>query len=63
MTWINQPYIPGWWPGGSYPAQQGWQCPCCRRVYSPTTAMCFTCGSTTVTSGSETVKNVGGDSK
>lgn len=29
-----------------YPAmvQQGWQCPCCRRVYSPTIPMCFTCG-------------------
>ena len=23
--------------------QQGWQCPCCRRIYSPTTPMCFTC--------------------
>jgi len=23
--------------------QQGWQCPCCQRVYSPTTPMCFTC--------------------
>jgi hypothetical protein len=23
---------------------QGWQCPCCQRVYSPTTPMCFTCG-------------------
>ena len=25
-------------------AQQGWQCPICMRVYSPTTPMCFTCG-------------------
>lgn len=22
---------------------QGWQCPCCGRVYSPTTPMCFYC--------------------
>ena len=25
-------------------AQQGWQCPICRRVYSPTTPMCYYCG-------------------
>lgn len=25
-------------------AQQGWQCPICRRVYSPLTAMCYYCG-------------------
>lgn len=24
--------------------QQGWQCPCCKRVYSPTTSMCMYCG-------------------
>ena len=23
--------------------QQGWQCPCCNKVYSPTTQMCFYC--------------------
>ena len=23
---------------------QGWQCPICRRVYSPTTPMCWYCG-------------------
>lgn len=23
---------------------QGWQCPICKRVYSPTTPMCFYCG-------------------
>jgi uncharacterized OB-fold protein len=22
---------------------QGWQCPVCKSVYSPTTPMCFTC--------------------
>ena len=25
-------------------AQQGWQCPICKRVYSPTTLMCYYCG-------------------
>ena len=24
--------------------QQGWQCPICKRVYSPTTMMCMYCG-------------------
>lgn len=24
--------------------QQGWQCPLCKRVYSPSTPCCFTCG-------------------
>ena len=24
--------------------QQGWQCPICKRIYSPTTSMCFYCG-------------------
>lgn len=28
-------------------APRGWRCPCCNRVYSPTTPMCFTCGGTT----------------
>jgi hypothetical protein len=23
--------------------QQGWQCPICKTVYSPTTSMCFFC--------------------
>lgn len=39
-------------------AQQGWQCPICKRVYSPMTPMCYSCGgeqktvtSTTSTSG------------
>ena len=26
------------------PPQQGWQCPLCGRVYSPTTMMCLYCG-------------------
>lgn len=25
-------------------AQQGWQCPICKRVYSPMTPMCWYCG-------------------
>lgn len=25
-------------------AQQGWQCPICKRVYSPFTPCCFSCG-------------------
>lgn len=25
-------------------AQQGWQCPICKRVYSPMTFMCYYCG-------------------
>jgi hypothetical protein len=31
------------WPGGNFP-QQGWQCPCCRRVYAPFCPQCFHCG-------------------
>lgn len=30
--------------------QQGWQCPICKRVYSPSTMMCYYCGGNTVTS-------------
>ena len=30
-------------------APQGWQCPVCKRVYSPTTMMCFYCGGIEVT--------------
>ena len=37
-------------------AQQGWQCPICKRVYSPTTSMCYYCGNTeTVTTTTVTV--------
>lgn len=31
-------------------AQQGWQCPICKRVYSPMTCMCYYCGGESVTS-------------
>ena len=38
-------------------AQQGWQCPICKRVYSPTTTMCYYCGNTeTITSNTTTIK-------
>ncbi len=34
---------------------QGWQCPVCKRVYSPMTPMCYHCGdSKTVTIGTTT---------
>ncbi len=29
---------------GLMPAAQGWQCPICKRIYSPTTIMCLYCG-------------------
>lgn len=41
--------------------QQGWQCPICRRVYSPFTSMCLYCGkgeiSTSTSTNIETVSN------
>lgn len=30
-------------------AQQGWQCPICKRVYAPNTPMCWYCGGESVT--------------
>ena len=30
-------------------AQQGWQCPICKRVYSPFTPCCFNCGAEGIT--------------
>ena len=32
--------------------QQGWQCPICKRVYAPTTEMCYYCPGETQTSTS-----------
>ena len=29
------------------PAPQGWQCPVCKRVYSPSTPICYYCGGST----------------
>ena len=33
------------WQEPNLSAPQGWVCPKCGRVYSPTTPMCFYCGS------------------
>ena len=35
-------------------APQGWQCPVCRRVYSPTTPWCYFCGNETYTTSTTT---------
>lgn len=46
MTYVYGPFD-GWRNQNWYPSMcvpQGWQCPCCRKVYSPTTPICFTCG-------------------
>ena len=38
-------------------AQQGWQCPICRRVYSPSTPMCWYCGNgETITTNNINIK-------
>jgi hypothetical protein len=40
---------------------QGWECPKCKRVYSPTTIMCIACPSLTAsTSNSTTNTPIGG---
>ena len=33
---------------------QGWQCPVCKRVYSPSTPMCYWCVNTNVTNAPDT---------
>lgn len=41
--------------------QQGWQCPICKRVYSPSTPMCYYCGGEKhqdVTTGTGTIPNI-----
>ena len=43
MTWINFPS-----------AQQGWECPKCGRVYSPSTTMCLYCPTQTTTTKIDT---------
>lgn len=35
-------------------AQQGWQCPVCGRVYSPSTTMCLYCNNNTERTASTT---------
>jgi len=45
-------------------AAQGWQCPICKRVYSPTTSMCLYCGGeqkTIVSTGTSTDKLIPGE--
>ena len=37
-----------------YIVQQGWQCPICRRVYSPHISMCLYCGGDTKTTSTNT---------
>lgn len=39
-------------------AIQGWQCPICKRVYSPFVHMCMYCGNKEV--GTTTLPNTGG---
>lgn len=38
-------------------AQQGWQCPICKRVYSPFTQMCLYCGQNTLTTNMKVTMN------
>lgn len=50
MVTIDNNYVP-----------QGWQCPICKRVYSPTTQMCMYCGEeqkTTITTSSTPASRV-----
>lgn len=37
--------------------QQGWQCPVCKRVYSPSTYVCWYCGRSGCTATTKTVTN------
>lgn len=38
---------------------QGWQCPICKRVYSPSTPMCMFCGGTSVVESSNATGRIG----
>ena len=38
---------------------QGWECPKCKRVYSPTTIMCIACPSLTGSTSNSTVTSTG----
>lgn len=43
-------------------AQQGWECPKCQRVYSPSTIMCISCPQQTVTTaGTDIPVHITGD--
>ena len=37
--------------------QQGWQCPVCKRIYSPFTVMCYYCPTTTTIDTGTTSEN------
>ena len=37
--------------------QQGWQCPVCKRVYSPSTFQCFYCGNQEVITSDKVLIN------
>lgn len=39
-------------------APQGWQCPICKRIYSPTYPWCIFCGNTTTTTATTTTKTI-----
>ena len=39
-----------------FAVQQGWQCPLCKRVYSPFTPCCFYCGEEGMTKTSTDIK-------
>ena len=39
-------------------APQGWQCPVCRRVYSPNTPWCYFCGNEQITTTTTTTIDI-----
>lgn len=42
-------------------ASQGWQCPICKRVYSPTTPWCYFCGGKSTTTSTTGTYRMGVD--
>lgn len=38
--------------------QQGWQCPICKRVYSPLTMMCYYCGEAVTSTSTGTFSDI-----
>lgn len=43
----------------SYSAPQGWQCPICKKIYSPSTPSCTYCNSSYYTQQTTITTNVG----
>ena len=41
----------------NFTVRQGWQCPICKRVFSPQTFMCYFCGKETRTETSDNTYN------